>query len=401
MPHSRARHCQANFDRKLAHFPVITIQGPRQCGKSFFVREIVAKTEPSLRYLTFDHSATRSLATTNPDTFLEQNLDIQRLAIDEAQKVPPIFDAIKFQVDQVKRPGRYILLGSTEFSREFLIRESMTGRISRTRMFTFNLAEAHQISPNPSQDLVGINRTSRISRKLYLRHLVHGGFPGIFAVREESERNALFDEWISTTVYRDLNQFPKIKVNSDLSLSILKLIATIDEPEVGRMASVLRLAPRSVDKHVKLLEQLFVIQKLSPIAFSTGKDRYYLCDVGLASRLGATLERQIETLTLMERISQNYYEHGSPPEIYYYRSQKGALTHFVEVTSNHVAAVMIQSQDALDLQKLKRLEAFKSKAEEYYQEIKQKKTVHLYVLAAVDRVLDIEGVTVFPWEAIC
>ena len=52
------------------------------------------------------------------------------LVIDEAQKVPKIFDAVKFVVDPSNRPGQFLLLGSTEFSKKTLIRESHTGRIS-------------------------------------------------------------------------------------------------------------------------------------------------------------------------------------------------------------------------------------------------------------------------------
>jgi predicted AAA+ superfamily ATPase len=67
------------------------------------------------------------------------------LVIDEAKKVPEIFDAVKLRVDQDSQPGQYLLLGSTEFSHLFKIRESLTGRLSRLRLHPLCAAEAHQL----------------------------------------------------------------------------------------------------------------------------------------------------------------------------------------------------------------------------------------------------------------
>ena len=400
MPHKRPRHCMNNFRRKLAFSPVVTIQGPRQCGKSFFVRELVASTESGVEYVTFDHKITREFAAQSPDTFLEQKFDAKTLAIDEAQKVPDIFDAVKYQVDKERRPGRYILLGSTEFSREFLIRESMTGRISRTRVYPLNAAEALELPPNPIRDLLGLNVKPRVERRDLLRHLEHGGFPGIFAVRSKSERADLLNEWISTTSERDIHQFPRIKADSELTMDILRAIATMEEPEAGRIAKMIRRPPRRVEQHLNLLEQIFVIHHVPPLAFSTGKNRYYLCDAGVARVLGASFETQLLTQVILERLSQVHYDTGFSPRLSYYRSQKGAVTHLVEENDHGIAALLILSDDRMDVQKIKRLQAFCAKAAEYYDEHKIKRTIHAKVLAAVEQPINIEGFDVLPWEAI-
>ena len=400
MPHKRSRHCMANFRRKLGFSPVVTIQGPRQCGKSFFVRELVAVAESGVEYVTFDHKITREFAARSPDTFLEQKFDAKTLAIDEAQKVPDIFDAVKYQVDKNRRPGRYILLGSTEFSREFLIRESMTGRISRTRVYPLNLAEAFELPPNSSKDLLGLNFKPRVDRKDLLKHLEHGGFPAIFAVRSKSERIDLLNEWISTTTDRDIHQFPKIKADSELAMDILRAIATLDEPEAGRIAKMIRRSPRRVAHHLNLLEQIFVIQHVPPMPFSTGKNRYYLCDAAVAGLLGASFETQILTQVILERSSQVHYETGNAPRLYYYRSQKGAVTHLVEEDDKGIAALLILSEDRMDTQKIKRLQAFCLKAGDYYREHKLKRTIQAKVLAAVEHATQVEGFDVLPWESI-
>jgi len=70
------------------------------------------------------------------------------LVIDEAQKVPKIFDAVKYTVDQDRRPGRFVLTCSTEFSRETMIQESLTGRLSRLRLFPLTISETLELPLN-------------------------------------------------------------------------------------------------------------------------------------------------------------------------------------------------------------------------------------------------------------
>jgi len=144
MPHDRKRHIIKLIKKKLSFSPIVTIQGPRQCGKSFFTREILQKSLKDSQYFTLDLSSERDFANSNPDTFLEGKKKFHPLIIDEAQKAPALFDAFKYQVDQNRRPGMYLLLGSTEFSGELLIKESLTGRLSRTRMYPMTMAEVFE-----------------------------------------------------------------------------------------------------------------------------------------------------------------------------------------------------------------------------------------------------------------
>ena len=399
MPHTRNRHFYNIFKKKLAFSPVVTIQGPRQSGKSYFVREILGSQGDAITYVTFDHKPTRDFASASPDTFIKQHSDTI-LAIDEAQKVPDIFDAVKYEVDQNRRPGRYILLGSTEFSREFQIRESMTGRISRMRIFPLNLAETLELPANPTQSGFGLNKKPRVTRKEFLRHLSQGGLPAMFAVRSSSQRDELVRDWISTTVNRDLHQFPKIKADSDLAQEILQQIAILDNPEAGVVAKMLKRAPRRVQQHIDLLEQLFVLQHVAPLPYSTGKNRYFLCDAAIARELGASFEKQLITQLIIERLSQGQYSKGAVPNLKYYRSQKGAVTHLVEETDKTINAIMIIGEDRIDFEKLKRMTAFKVKAIKNLAESGILKSVHLYALTALQEPVTVHGVKVHPWEAI-
>ena len=138
MPHFRPRYLAKTIGKRLKFFPVIGIQGARQVGKSALVRDLLSKLIKNFHYETFDQQTVRQFAQSNPESFLEAKMQRDgTLAIDEAQKVPAIFDAVKYVVDKRRVPGQFILLGSTEFSKKTLIHESLTGRIGMLRLFPF------------------------------------------------------------------------------------------------------------------------------------------------------------------------------------------------------------------------------------------------------------------------
>ena len=109
--------------------------------------------------------------------------------IDEAHKCLDLFDEIKAMVDEDRRPGRFILTGSVQFSKKLGIRESFTGRAASVRMDSMTLSET---SPQKN------------GLKEIQRYLQHGGMPGVCFLRDAEQVRRYWDEWIETTCYRDL-----------------------------------------------------------------------------------------------------------------------------------------------------------------------------------------------------
>ena len=108
--------------RLASQFPVVGVTGPRQSGKSTLTKA----TFPHKRYVTFDDRTMRSLAASNPQDFIAAFPE--GAIIDEAQKVPEIFDAIKYSVDNTQTaPGKFIVTGSSQFR----LRENMTDSMAR------------------------------------------------------------------------------------------------------------------------------------------------------------------------------------------------------------------------------------------------------------------------------
>ena len=104
------REAYAALMRLAEQFPVVAVTGPRQSGKS----TLAMAAFPNKKYISFDDKNYRELAKSNPGDFLKAFAD--GVVIDEAQKVPEIFDAIKLIVDSgTYTPGKYILTGSSQF----------------------------------------------------------------------------------------------------------------------------------------------------------------------------------------------------------------------------------------------------------------------------------------------
>ena len=118
------RQAQEAVLRLAKQFPVIAVTGPRQSGKTTLTQAVF----PEKEYVSFDDKSMRELAKANAKDFLDAFPE--GLILDEAQKVPEIFDAIKLRVDQEEyRPGKYILTGSSQFRLRDNISDSLAGRV--------------------------------------------------------------------------------------------------------------------------------------------------------------------------------------------------------------------------------------------------------------------------------
>lgn len=214
------------------------------------------------------------------------------LAIDEAQRVPALLEAIKLVVDRKRIPGKFILLGSTEFSHLTKNRESLTGRMGRLILYTFNLAESLKLPAKACSHSL-IDQKPLVERPDLVRYLTRGGFPGIFSVRQDDQRKFLMSEWVQLACQRDIHQFSKSKFRSELARDILTQIAVLAEPNCSNISRALKKRPKTVFRHLEALKKLFVIHELSPHPLGTGKALYFHFDTGVATFLGANFYRQL------------------------------------------------------------------------------------------------------------
>lgn len=390
VPHARNRHILPLLLKKLKFAPVLAIQGVRQSGKSFLVRHLLPRTVTTAQYVLLDTLAERNFAQTNPSAFLAHYNDAFPLMIDEAQKAPVLFDEIKALVDENRRPGKFLLLGSTEFSKLTQVRESLTGRMSRIRLYPLTIAETLGLVSAPILPDHFSHKKCRITRAQMIKHLQCGGMPALFSVRNSEERQSLIQDWFDLTTKRDVHQFQGIKVDEDLCFRILENLSRLDEPSAGSLARALRQDVRRIKTQLLVLKTLFVVQELSPHPLGGGKPLYFHCDVGLASHLGANFERQLYTWVLQEFLSQFSYADWYQQRLYYYRAPRGGLIHFLIESGQKIIAVKIMDKEGFDKREIEILKAIRQR---YPQ-----KSIHAIALGAARHSIPEDNIEIFPWE---
>ena len=257
-------------------YPVVTITGPRQSGKTTLCR----KAFPKLKYANLEAPDVRRFATEDPRGFLAAYSG--GAILDEIQRVPELPSYIQEIIDAEKEPGRFILTGSQQFEVMNTISQSLAGRTALLKLLPFSLSELKQTQFPGNID----------------RLLLTGFYPRIHD-QGLNPTQALGD-YLETYVERDLRQLAAVK---DLSLfeRFLKLCA-------GRVGQLLNLQSLGNDAGVShstarawltLLEASYIVLLLQPWHANLSKrliksPKLYFHDVGLAAfLLGLENETQV------------------------------------------------------------------------------------------------------------
>ena len=168
--------------KAISRAPVTLLTGPRQAGKSTLVRRVVGSSPPSV----FDLEDYRDLARL-AEPMLALRDTGETIVIDEAQRLPGLFSSLRVLVDENRRPGRFVVLGSASPDLTGLSSDSLAGRVTFLELAGFRLAD------------VGAERLD----ELWLR----GGLPESFLARDDEESSAWRDDYIATFLERDLTGF--------------------------------------------------------------------------------------------------------------------------------------------------------------------------------------------------
>src|SRR5687767_11794195 len=138
------RAATARVQAALADTPVVVINGPRQAGKTTLVRSL--SHPPNSEFVSLDEATNREAAHADPRAFVDRNLE--RLIIDEVQLVPELFRAIKAAVDRDRRPGRFLLTGSSRLIEAPDMADALVGRVEPLELWPFSQGELERTSGN-------------------------------------------------------------------------------------------------------------------------------------------------------------------------------------------------------------------------------------------------------------
>ena len=316
-------------------YPVVTVTGPRQSGKTTLCRA----TFPEKPYVNLESPDIREFARSDPRGFLSSYP--AGAILDEIQRVPQILSYLQPLIDERNEPGLYILTGSQQFEVMTTITQSLAGRTALLKLLPLSMEELHGAGIQPDID----------------RLLLTGFYPRIHAAGLNPTQ-ALGD-YVETYVERDIRQLTAVK---DLALfeKFVRLCA-------GRVGQLLNLQSLGNDVGIShttaknwltLLEASYVIFLLQPWHTNISKrqiktPKLYFYDVGLASYLlGAENELHIsrhplrgnlfENLVVIEALKYRY-NRGKRNNLHFWRDGKGNEVDLAIDSGSDVIPVEIKS----------------------------------------------------------
>lgn len=291
------RNIRPKVESALQRSPIVLLTGARQTGKTTLIKQIGKSQD--YHYITFDDIRFLSAAQNDPIGFIEGLK--KPVILDEVQRIPEIFLAIKQDVDENRQPGRYALTGSANPMLIPRLGDSLAGRMEIFNLFPLSQGELvgrcelfidkvfSQQLPTPSEPLVKADLYKKMSI---------GGYPLVQGV-DEIARESWFNSYVTTLLQRDVKDIANIVGLSELPL-LLKLLAT----RAGNLLNVAELSRTSgistttLHRYLILLETLFLIDFQLPWSSNLGKrlvkaPKVNLVDSGLLSfLLGIDVEAQ-------------------------------------------------------------------------------------------------------------
>jgi uncharacterized protein len=372
------RHAQRAVAAALADTRVVVINGARQTGKSTLARLVAAELASSeLRYL--DEAPVRAAAEADPSLFVRHDA---LLVIDEVQRVPELFLAIKHEVDVDPRPGRFLLTGSARLAGLPDIPDLLPGRSETIELSPLSQGEIDR-SPDGFVDAVfqqgaGLKvPPSALRRDGYLERALRGGYPEAVGRTDAGRRARFFESYTADVINRDVRQLTEIERPADMR-RLVNLIAasTGSVANPTSMASRLQAPASTVKRYLDLLDLLFITRRipawssnLATRAVATPK--LLLNDSGLAAHLtGMSLKRArhptapvgplIETFVLGE-LSRQLAFADQPTRLFHYRDRdRYEVDAVLESASGDIvacevkAAETVRSEDFRGIQRLAR-----------------------------------------------
>lgn len=301
--------------RWVEQYPVVTITGPRQSGKTTLCRMLFHERE----YINLESPDIRDFVRSDPRGFLDRYRE--GAVIDEIQRAPELLSYLQVEVDRDPQPGRFILTGSQNFLLMESLSQSLAGRTALAELLPFSLEEL-----------------SSAGIELELDQLLCTGFyPRIHDNNLDPAEALSF--YVRTYVERDLRQLITVRDLSQFEL-FLKLCA-------GRMGQILNLSAlgndcgvshNTIKSWISILESSYIIKLLHPFFRNFNKrliksPKLYFLDPGLAAYLLniRTPEQMrihplrgflFESLVISELYKMRYNA-GQGDNLYFFRDSAG------------------------------------------------------------------------------
>ena len=284
------RNIAQRLSEAIKRSPIIFIKGPRQSGKTTLIQSL-----DGYHFVTLDDFQFLDLALADPMRFIQQLP--KPVIIDEVQRAPQLFLAIKHDIDRNRIAGRYILTGSADPLLITKVADSLAGRIEFLTLYPFSQGELHGIVDSfvdrvwTDESLINLSCEKLEPKQLHQR-MITGGYPTVQHLDQEG-RLYWFRDYVSTILQKDIMDLSKIEYINDiprlLSLCAGRVGSLVNQSELSRESGLNNM---TIQRYMALLETLFMM--MVQHAWSTNltkrfikAPKLYLVDTGLLCWLRA------------------------------------------------------------------------------------------------------------------
>ena len=326
--------------RLASQFPIVAIIGPRQSGKSTLTQAAF----PDKKYISFDNKNYRELAKSNPGDFLKAFPD--GVIIDEAQKVPELFDALKLVVDVNSYvPGKYILTGSSQFRLKQNITDSLAGRVGLLKLLPFSLQELKETHLLPDEPYEII-------------------FKGFYPPLHDPEKHFYLDDWFENYIdtYLDLDVKDQINPSNLNAFRKFIQVCALYSGQMINYDSISRdigVSAVTIKSWCSILEASYIIHFVEPDSNNLGRTvvktpKLYFVDSGLMCYLLRLETKEelllddhkgavVETVAVSELLKARY-NIAKKANLTYYRDKNGFEVDMI-ADWKHTFAIEVKSRN--------------------------------------------------------
>lgn len=331
-----ARTLASKIQHLSTKFPIVTLTGPRQSGKSTLLRSQF----PDYRYVSLEDLDMRHFAATDPHGFLATYDN--HVIIDEAEREPELFSYIQTHVDKINEPGMYMLAGSRNFHLMAAIDQSLAGRTAILKLLPLSRLELHN---------AGL-LADDINHQMFT-----GFYPRIFD--KDIDPVDYYPAYITTYVERDVRAILNVKDLNRFTRFIRLCAGRIGQLlNMSALATEAGLTIPTVESWLSVLEASYIIYRLEPNFNNYNKrilksPKLYFYDTGLAcSLLGINVVDQLDTHYLRGALFENLVVNqfvktalnaGRQPDLTFWRDSSGLEVDLINTFGQDLYAYEIKS----------------------------------------------------------
>lgn len=322
--------------QQLKEYPVVTLLGPRQAGKTTLARELLR----DFAYVSLETPDILAFAKDDPRGFLAQ-YPIKTI-FDEIQRAPHLISYLQGIVDESGQAGQFVLTGSHQLELRAAITQSLAGRTGILHLLPFSITEL---------------AAAKITFDSFEEYIFTGFLPRVY---DQNQRpNTAYSNYYQTYIERDVRQIIQLK-DASLFDKFMRLLAGRSGQVINyqSLASDVGVDGKTIKEWLSILEASFVIFKLSPYFENFGKrviksPKYYFIDTGLLSYLlGIEKPEQVTRDPLVGQLFENMivlealktrYNQGRSPNLYFYRDSHGNEIDLLYANGRKLVGIEIKS----------------------------------------------------------